>query len=184
MGRSAPTIIIRFARFWPSSSTVERSGTLAAGSTFQTDALPSGGDIRTWPRWFTVFVWFKGFPGVRWASPFLTGRPPGRASNERQFYLSPDDCRRSAQAGKRGIVIWIEQAIHLGAAGLESFGHLFSGDVSWRMASASRAAALLIAGGIVSSSLLCFLLMLRGSYGEKTAPGHHSGGPLPSQTSP
>ena len=40
---------------------------------------------------------------------------PGRASNERQFHLSPDDCRRSDQAGKRGIVIWIEQAIHLGA---------------------------------------------------------------------
>ena len=68
---------------------------------------------------------FKG-SGVRgsqyWSSP-------GRASNERQFYLSPDDCRRSVQAGKRGIVIWIEQAIHLGAAGLEPFGHLFSGDV-------------------------------------------------------
>ena len=54
---------------------------------------------------------------------------PGRASNERQFHLSPDDCRRSDQAGKRGVVIWIEQAIHLGEAGLELFGHLFSGDV-------------------------------------------------------
>ena len=26
-------------------------------------------------------------------------------------------------------MIWIEQAIHLGEAGLEPFGHLFSGDV-------------------------------------------------------
>ena len=39
-GAFSPTIIIRFALTWPSSRTVERSGALAVGATFQTDALP------------------------------------------------------------------------------------------------------------------------------------------------
>ena len=44
----------------------------------------------------------------------------------------PDDCRRTFQAGKRGVMLGslgIEQAIHLGAAGLEPFSHLAFGDV-------------------------------------------------------
>ena len=104
---------------------------------------------------------------------------PGRASNERQFHLSPDDCRRSDQAGKRGIVIWIEQAIHLGAAGLEPFGHLFSGDVFLAHGFGQQGRGLVDRRGIVSSSLSCFLLMLRG-FGEKTAPRSSLRGPLPS----
>ena len=42
-GTVSPTIIIGFALRWPSSGAVERSGALAAGATFQTDALPQIG---------------------------------------------------------------------------------------------------------------------------------------------
>ena len=47
------------------------------------------GDIRTWPV-FTVLCSRVQAPVVP-----ITGRHPGRASNERQFHLSPDDCRRA-----------------------------------------------------------------------------------------
>ena len=71
-------------------------------------------------------------------------------------------------------MIWIEQAIHLGAAGLEPFGHLFSGDVFLAHGFGQQGRRLVDRRGIVSSSLLCFLVMLRG-LGEKKAPGQHSG---------
>ena len=44
-------------------------------------------------------------------------------------HSQPDDCRRPFQAGKRGVVVWIEQPIHLGAAGLELRGHFGLGDI-------------------------------------------------------